>query len=118
MNRARCSGVGIGQLSYRPNTRYRIRANASYAQSRRKRGTTATTRAMGDQNDPFGGLGSNGAQKTAEAKEGNLPKAGTAFSPALTKGTMTNLLADGLIANHSDVRNPHAAHAVLTAACT
>ena len=73
---------------------------------------------MGDRNDPFGGLGSNGAQKTAEAKEGNLPKAGTPFAPPLAKGTVTNLLADGLISNHSDVRNPHAAHAVLTAACT
>ena len=73
---------------------------------------------MGDQNDPFGGLGSNGAQKTAEAKDGKLPKAGTPFSPPLAKATMTNLLADGLISNHSDVRNPHAAHAVLAAACT
>ena len=73
---------------------------------------------MGDRNDPFGGLGSNGAQKTAEAKEGTLAKAGTPFAPPLAKGTMTNLLADGLISNHGDVRNPHAAHAVLSAACT
>lgn len=73
---------------------------------------------MGDRSDPFGGLGSNGAQKTSEAKDGKLPQAGTPFSPPLATGTMTNLLADGLISNHSDVRNPHAAHAVLTAACT
>ncbi len=73
---------------------------------------------MGDQNDPFGGLGSNGAQKTTEAKNANLPKAGTAFAPALAKGSITNLLADGLISSHGDVRNPNAAHAVLSAACT
>ena len=72
--------------------------------------------AIGDKNDPFGGLGSNGAQKTAEAREMPLPKAGTPFAKPLTKGSMTNLLADGLISSHSDVRNPNAAYAVLSAA--
>ena len=72
---------------------------------------------MGDQNDPFGGLGSNGAQKTAEAKDENMPKAGTAFAAAPAKGSITNLLADGLISSHGDVRNPNAAYAVLSAAC-
>jgi hypothetical protein len=72
---------------------------------------------MGDQNDPFGGLGSNGAQKTTEAKEAKLPKAGAGFSPAPAKGSITNLLADGLISSHGDVRNPNAAYAVLSAAC-
>ena len=72
--------------------------------------------ALGDKNDPFGGLGSNGAQKTTEAREGKLPKAGTPFDQPLAKGTMTNLLADGLIANHGDITNPHAAYAVLSAA--
>ena len=72
--------------------------------------------ALGDQNDPYGGLGSNGAQKTTEAREGKLPKAGAPFDQPLAKGTMTNLLADGLISNHSDVTNPNAAYAVLSAA--
>jgi len=72
---------------------------------------------MGDQNDPFGGLGSNGAQKTTEAKNANLPKAGTAFAAQPAKGSITNLLADGLISSHGDVRSPSAAHAVLSAAC-
>jgi hypothetical protein len=72
--------------------------------------------ALGDKNDPYGGLGSNGAQKTAEARDGTLPKAGGVFDKPLTKGTMTNLLADGLITSHSDVRNPNAAYAVLSAA--
>jgi hypothetical protein len=72
--------------------------------------------AMGDKNDPYGGLGSNGAQKTAEARDGTLPKAGGAFDKPLAKGTMTNLLADGLISAHSDIRNPNAAYAVLSVA--
>ena len=72
---------------------------------------------MGDQNDPFGGLGSNGAQKTAESKDNKMPKAGTAFTPAPAKGSITNLLADGLISSHGDVRNPNAAYVVLSAAC-
>jgi hypothetical protein len=45
-----------------------------------------------------------------------LPKAGAPFEKPLTKGSMTNLLADGLITSHSDVRNPNAAYAVLSAA--
>jgi len=72
--------------------------------------------AMGDQNDPYGGLGSNGAQKTTEAQDGTLPKAGGTFDKPIGKGTMTNLLADGLISAHSDIRNPNAAYAVLSAA--
>jgi hypothetical protein len=71
--------------------------------------------AMGDANDPYGGLGSNGAQKTAEAVDGTMPKAGMRFDRPLAKGTMTNLLADGLITSHSDVRNPNAAYSVLSA---
>jgi hypothetical protein len=45
-----------------------------------------------------------------------MPKAGALFDKTLSKGTMSNLNADGLIASHSDVRNPNAAYAVLSAA--
>jgi hypothetical protein len=45
-----------------------------------------------------------------------MPKVGAAFEKPLTKGSMTNLLADGLISSHSDVRNPNAAYVVLSAA--
>jgi len=72
--------------------------------------------AIGDKNDPFGGLGSNGAQKTTEAHEGTLPKPGGLFDQPIGHGTLTNLLADGLIASHSDVRNPNAAFTVLSVA--
>ncbi len=86
----------------------------AYAVASRAAGQIAA--AMGDKNDPFGGLGSNGAQKTAEAREGKLPQAGGTFDQPIAKGTLTNLLADGLIASHSDVRNANAAYAVLTVA--
>jgi hypothetical protein len=72
--------------------------------------------AIGDKNDPYGGLGSNGAQKTAEARDMPMPKAGGVFANALSKGSMSNLNADGLIASHSDVRNPNAAYVVLSTA--
>jgi hypothetical protein len=86
----------------------------AYAVASRAAGQIAA--AVGDKNDPYGGLGSNGAQKTTEAREGTLPKAGGKFDQPLAKGTVTNLLADGLIKNHSDVTNPNAAYAVLNAA--
>jgi hypothetical protein len=72
--------------------------------------------AMGDKNDPYGGLGSNGAQKTTEARDATMPKAGVPFDQPLAKGSMTNLLADGLITSHGDVTNPNAAYSVLSAA--
>ena len=72
--------------------------------------------AIGDRDDPFGGLGANGARKTDEARDGKLPKPGAAFDQPIASGMVTNLLADGLIASHSDVRNPAAAHTVLSVA--
>jgi len=86
----------------------------AYAIASRLAGQMAS--AIGDSNDPFGGLGSNGAQKTVEARDGTMPKAGGKFDKPLANGTMTNLLADGLIHDHSDVRNPDAAYTVLSAA--
>jgi hypothetical protein len=73
--------------------------------------------AIGDKNDPYGGLGSNGAQKTTEARDSKMPKAGAPFDVPLKNGSVTNLLADGLITSHSDVRNANAAYVVLSAAC-
>jgi hypothetical protein len=87
----------------------------AYAVASRAAGQIAA--AVGDKNDPFGGLGSNGAQKTAEAFDGKLPKAGGAFDQPIERGKLINLLGDGLIANHSDVRNPNAAYTVLSVAC-
>ncbi len=88
----------------------------AYAIASRAAGQIAS--AVGDRDDPFGGLGSNGAQKTSEVREGSLPKAGKPFNPALAAGSVTNMRADGLISDHGDVRNPNVAYAVLSAACT
>lgn len=86
----------------------------AYAVASRVAGQIAA--AIGDKHDPFGGLGSNGAQKTAEARDGKLPRAGALVEQPIANGTLTNLLADGLIASHSDVRNPSAAFTVLSVA--
>ena len=69
---------------------------------------------VGDPNDPYGGLGANGAIATDEADEGTLESA--AHNYTFTRGRIQNLLADAHIAHHGDVRNPEVANAVLQAA--
>jgi alpha/beta hydrolase family protein len=71
--------------------------------------------AVGDANDPYGGLGRNGAQHTPEAKDGELlPVAGKYSLVAPTK--IFNLKADSIIGGHSDVVKPEVAYALLQAA--
>jgi hypothetical protein len=67
----------------------------------------------GDKNDKYGGIGSNGAQKTPEASDGHLlPVGGTyTFRP----GRLHNLTADQFISDHSTVWGREVAYAVLTA---
>lgn len=67
--------------------------------------------ALGDRNDPFGGIGRNGAQHTAEAVEGELKGPGAAY--AFEAGKLYNLKADGFIADHGDVRNAAVANAIV-----
>lgn len=69
--------------------------------------------ALGDANDKFGGMGRNGAQKTAEAIFGDLlPVAGTyTFQP----GRIYNLKAENYIKDHSDICKREVAHALLCA---
>jgi hypothetical protein len=69
---------------------------------------------LGDQNDPYGGMGRNGAQHTSEADNlatMGLPGTTYTFRP----GGVHNILAD-VITDHSDVRRIEVAYAVLTAA--
>jgi pimeloyl-ACP methyl ester carboxylesterase len=68
---------------------------------------------LGDKNDRYGGLGSNGAQKTPEAVDGALLGVGGhyAFEPR----QLHNLNADAYVANHSDICGPEVAYALLTA---
>lgn len=65
--------------------------------------------ALGDENDPFGGLGRNGARKTPEASNGVLLKLGGRYE--LSDGKVFNLLADEFIKDHSDVTGANVAYA-------
>jgi pimeloyl-ACP methyl ester carboxylesterase len=70
--------------------------------------------ALGDQNDPYGGMGRNGAQNTVEADDAaSLGLPGTSYS--FQRGRIHNLSAD-VIRDHGDVRRIEVAYAVLSAA--
>jgi pimeloyl-ACP methyl ester carboxylesterase len=68
-----------------------------------------TASALGDANDPFGGMGRNGAQHTPEAIDDQLAPVGHQYS-ALPEGkTIRNLSGDGpdpIITSHGDVAKP------------
>jgi hypothetical protein len=67
-------------------------------------------RAIGDANDPFGGIGRNGAQKTPESTTEALHDVGVPYNYRL--GAVNNL--DGsanLITNHGDVTNERVTYA-------
>jgi hypothetical protein len=68
---------------------------------------------LGDENDRFGGIGRNGAQKTPEAVNlALLPVDGTY---QFEMGKLHNLLADNFIKDHGDICKPEVAYAILTA---
>jgi hypothetical protein len=68
--------------------------------------------AFGDQSDPYGGMGRNGAQNTAEADDvSTMGLPGTTYK--FTPGRVHNILAD-VIQDHSDIRRIEVAYAVLT----
>ena len=66
--------------------------------------------AFGDENDPYGGIGRNGAVKTPEAIKGSLLAANGAYSFA--GGSIYNLNADAFISDHSDICKPQVAWAL------
>ena len=69
--------------------------------------------ALGDQNDPYGGMGRNGAQHTTEADNVatmGLPGTQYSFKP----GRIHNILSD-VITGHSDVTRIEVAYAVMSA---
>jgi len=72
--------------------------------------------ALGDANDPYGGMGRNGAQRTAEVhgSTGKLEAVGHEYGFA--RGKIYNLLADGVIKDHGDVRSVSVAYAILAVA--
>jgi hypothetical protein len=76
--------------------------------------------ALGDANDVFGGLGSNGTQTkdtTPERTMGTLLAVGQAypFANGVKASTPCNLLADEFIKGHSDIRKPEVAFALTVA---
>ena len=69
--------------------------------------------ALGDANDPYGGLGRNGAQKTPGTKTVTLGAPGAAYGFA-ARG-IYNLDANATIGGHSDLAHPEVAYALLSA---
>ena len=70
--------------------------------------------ALGDQNDPYGGMGRNGAQNTAEADNvATMGLPGTQYS--FKRGRVHNILSD-VITGHGDVTRIEVAYALLSAA--
>lgn len=74
--------------------------------------------AFGDQNDPYGGMGRNGAQHTPEvnASATELQPVGGDYD--FTTGSIYNLNADTFIKSHGDVTGPQVAAAILAVAKT
>jgi hypothetical protein len=72
--------------------------------------------ALGDENDPYGGIGRNGAVKTPEAVKATLQTDGTAY--AFSAGKVFNLNADAVISGHSDICKPEVGWALLSAVAT
>jgi hypothetical protein len=70
---------------------------------------------LGDANDPYGGLGRNGALKTPEVVQpgGDLLEVGGAYQ--FRPGRVHNLRADGFIRSHGDVSGRQTAYALLRA---
>jgi hypothetical protein len=71
----------------------------------------------GGRDDPYGGLGANGAVDTPEAID-TTPLSPAEFRYTLTPRRIHNLKADAFIAGHSDIRGPEVANALLQAMTT
>jgi hypothetical protein len=69
--------------------------------------------ALGDENDPYGGIGRNGALRTPEAVAGTLLEVGTAYR--FERDRVFNLRADRFVRGHSDVTGHQVAAAFLHA---
>jgi hypothetical protein len=70
-------------------------------------------KAIGDANDPFGGIGHNGAVKTVESTSSKLQKADAPDAPYQFQVGVVNCLdgSGGLIKDHGDVTNPDVTYA-------
>lgn len=68
---------------------------------------------LGDENDKYGGMGRNGAQKTPEAQKSNLQDVGTVYG--FEAGKLYNLRSDAYVKSHGDITGPQVVYAVLQA---
>jgi hypothetical protein len=74
-----------------------------------------SVQAVGDANDPFGGIGRNGAQKTQESLVDVLHAVGTPYVNLPTGKVICLDGSGGLIKSHGDVRNSLVTYAVASA---
>lgn len=99
------------------HSRWDYAVGYAYAIASRVSGVNAA--ALGDQNDPYGGIGRNGAQVTPEADFADLQPAGAAY--AFPPAHLHNLNGGGddkqtsLIQGHSDITSEAVAYACLSA---
>jgi hypothetical protein len=70
--------------------------------------------ALGDENDKYGGLGRNGAQRTPHTASATLIPVGGTYG-GFEGNKLFNLNADGVIMDHNDIRKPEVAYAILSA---
>jgi hypothetical protein len=71
---------------------------------------------IGDRNDPYGGMGRNGAQHTSEATGNDTDLSAVGHDYDFARGKVYNLLADDFVSNHGDVKGIQIAYAILSAA--
>ncbi len=71
---------------------------------------------IGDANDPYGGLGRNGAQKTPEV-DTSQTEMDEDYGDALRPGQIYNLEGTGLIKGHGDVANRYVAQTLWAGMC-
>jgi len=100
------------------HTRNDKAVGVAYPIASRINGVTAA--ALGDANDIFGGLGSNGTQTkdtTPEGIPGTLLPVGQPypFAKGVPPSTPCNLKADEFIKGHSDIQKPEVAYALTVA---
>jgi hypothetical protein len=69
--------------------------------------------ALGDQNDPYGGMGRNGAQHTPEVNGASRELLDVGAAYQFAPGRVYNLLADEFIKDHGDVAGLQVAYAIL-----
>lgn len=94
------------------HTRHDRAVGWAYAIASRASGVNAA--ALGDASDPYGGIGSNGAQNLDEVTQGDLLAVGKTYS-GWRAGGVNNLRGDPFITGHGAVTGKQVAQAVLTA---